>query len=263
MRADPKSRSSPATNILAGIIIVMVIARVIPAFYEQPNFSFVLIIVVSFLLLFALEILFSEKLRKISHFYFLVQTALVTTLSLLHPFQDVTSALYLALIAQSIQVLQEKPAYAWWGILAAMTAVTLIIGSGWIDGIPLALYFLVAGFYVVSFDMVFRQAKKGQEESAQLLADLEKANRDLKEQASQAEELAATRERNRLARELHDSVSQVIFSITLNAQSARMLLERDPSKVSYLLDRLQALTSGALEQLRSLISQLHPPSKSK
>ena len=87
----------------------------------------------------------------------------------------------------------------------------------------------------------------------------EQAHQALKEYASQAEELAAVRERNRLARELHDSVSQVIFGITLTSQSARLLLERDPARVPELLDRLEELTGSALGRLRSLIAQLRPP----
>ena len=92
-----------------------------------------------------------------------------------------------------------------------------------------------------------------------MLAELEQAHQTLQEYATQAEELAAARERNRLARELHDSVSQVIFSVTLTSQAARLLLERDPERVPEQLDRLQDMTGSALGQLRALIAQLRPP----
>jgi len=73
-----------------------------------------------------------------------------------------------------------------------------------------------------------------------------------------ARELAAAQEHDLIARELHDSVSQIIFSITLEAQSARLLLDKDPSRVPALLDRLQELTGRALSQMRNLISQWRP-----
>jgi signal transduction histidine kinase len=92
-----------------------------------------------------------------------------------------------------------------------------------------------------------------------LLAELRQAHQKLQEHAAQAEELAAARERNRLARELHDSVSQMIFSITLTSQAARLLLARDPARVPEQLNRLQEMTGSALGQLRSLIAQLRPP----
>jgi signal transduction histidine kinase len=84
------------------------------------------------------------------------------------------------------------------------------------------------------------------------------ANRLLAQRAATAEQLAESRERNRLARELHDSVSQTIFSVTLTAQAARLLLDREPARVPELLDRLESMTGGALAQLRSLIAKLHP-----
>jgi signal transduction histidine kinase len=82
----------------------------------------------------------------------------------------------------------------------------------------------------------------------------------LQSYAGQVEELAAVEERNRLARELHDSVSQTIFSITLNTRAAQILLERNPAGVKPQLEQLQKLTQNALVQMRSLIAQLRPKS---
>jgi signal transduction histidine kinase len=80
----------------------------------------------------------------------------------------------------------------------------------------------------------------------------------------QSRRLAALEERSYLARELHDSVTQLLFSITLNAESARMLLkrggfQRDESKVlSAVIDRLQALAQQAMNEMRALVYHLRP-----
>ena len=74
----------------------------------------------------------------------------------------------------------------------------------------------------------------------------------------QASQLAAVDERNRLARDLHNSVTQTLFSITLTAKSARAMYIRKPEKVEGQLDRLQNLARGALAEMRSLIFQLRP-----
>jgi signal transduction histidine kinase len=76
--------------------------------------------------------------------------------------------------------------------------------------------------------------------------------------AAQAEELAAEQERSRLMHALHDSVGQMIFSINLTAESARLVLEKDPERLPAQLERLQELTSGALSQMRTLIGQWRP-----
>ena len=71
-------------------------------------------------------------------------------------------------------------------------------------------------------------------------------------------DLSVARERNRLARELHDSVTQTIFSMTLTTQSARLLLKKDPPRVTVQLDRLDQLAHNAQNEMHQLINQLSP-----
>lgn len=71
-------------------------------------------------------------------------------------------------------------------------------------------------------------------------------------------ELAIIEERNRLARELHDSVTQMLFSINLNSETAKILLDRDSQRVAGRLERIQHLAYSALTEMRSLIHQLRP-----
>jgi signal transduction histidine kinase len=144
-------------------------------------------------------------------------------------------------------------------LFAALVSVTLVWGLGWAAGLAQGLLIVAGGGFAVSYDLLYSRTQADQAESQALLGELEQAHQTLQEYAAQAEELAAARERNRLARELHDSVSQVIFSVTLTSQAARLLLERDPARVPEQLEHLQDMTGSALGQLRSLIAQLRPP----
>ncbi|MBV9049613.1 MAG: GAF domain-containing sensor histidine kinase [Solirubrobacterales bacterium] len=72
-------------------------------------------------------------------------------------------------------------------------------------------------------------------------------------------ELSILSERNRLALELHDVVSQKLFSLTLTAEAAATQLERDPDAARIQLERTRTLASEALAELRSLIFGLRPP----
>jgi signal transduction histidine kinase len=74
----------------------------------------------------------------------------------------------------------------------------------------------------------------------------------------QTREYAVVEERNRLARELHDSVTQSLFSVTLLSEAALNLLDRDPSKARERLERANELAQGALAEMRALIFQLRP-----
>ena len=72
-------------------------------------------------------------------------------------------------------------------------------------------------------------------------------------------ELSIVEERNRLARELHDSVTQKLFGLTLTAEAAATVIDRDTDEAKAQLRRLQELTREAMEELRSLIFELRPP----
>jgi signal transduction histidine kinase len=75
----------------------------------------------------------------------------------------------------------------------------------------------------------------------------------------QTREYAVVEERNRLARELHDSVTQNLFSVTLLSEAALNLLDRDdPLKARERLERANELAQGALAEMRALIFQLRP-----
>ena len=72
-----------------------------------------------------------------------------------------------------------------------------------------------------------------------------------------AQQLAVLQERQRLARELHDSVTQLIFSTTLIAQSIAPAWKRDPFEGQSRVDRLLELSQTALREMRSLLFELH------
>src|SRR5256712_273993 len=76
----------------------------------------------------------------------------------------------------------------------------------------------------------------------------------------QAQELAALEERQRLARELHDSVSQALYGIALGAHTARTLLDRDPGLVAEPLEYVLSLAEAGLAEMRALIFELRPES---
>src|ERR1700674_2577297 len=71
-------------------------------------------------------------------------------------------------------------------------------------------------------------------------------------------ELSVTEERNRLARELHDSVVQMLFSISLTAEAVTGLIDRDPGEAKAQAEALRELARQASQEMRSLIFELRP-----
>jgi len=109
--------------------------------------------------------------------------------------------------------------------------------------------------------------KKG-ERGAQFTAEDEELIRTLAAHAAiaienarlheRSRELSTIEERKRLARELHDSVTQTLFSIGLTAEAATELLDSEPARAREQLGHLQELTRTAMLEMRSLIFELRP-----
>ncbi len=74
----------------------------------------------------------------------------------------------------------------------------------------------------------------------------------------QSRRLAVSEERNRLARELHDSVVHSLFSMSLIAQALPRILDRDVTRARERIDRLSELSRNALAEMRALIFELRP-----
>ncbi len=87
------------------------------------------------------------------------------------------------------------------------------------------------------------------------LRERERLEADLRRQAG---ELAARDERAHLARELHDSVTQALFSMTLITRSIELLFTKDPAAAAGRLETLRDLQRDALAEMRALIFELRP-----
>jgi PAS domain S-box-containing protein len=94
----------------------------------------------------------------------------------------------------------------------------------------------------------------------QALAERAAVALDNAELYERSQQVASLEERQRLARELHDSVSQALYGIALGARTARTLLDRDPSKATQPVEYVLQLAEAGLAEMRALIFELRPES---
>ena len=95
---------------------------------------------------------------------------------------------------------------------------------------------------------------------AQAFADHASVAIENARQYERAQELAAMDERQRLARDLHDSVAQALYGIALGARTARKYLDVDAAAAVEPVDYVLSLASAGLAEMRALIFDLHPDS---
>lgn len=106
--------------------------------------------------------------------------------------------------------------------------------------------FLVVGYFTSS---LIRQLRQQQESLAQ-------ANAQLTGYTATLEELTISRERNRLARELHDTLAHTLSALSVQLETARAYWEVDPAVAQQMLDRSLAATRSGLQETRRALKSL-------
>jgi signal transduction histidine kinase len=243
------------------LVFLAVVVRMLAVEAIRPLLPRYLALALIYILLYSMVLWRPNQPHTVLHLYFTLQSAIVLTMISFHPEFDFLVLLFFLLCVQVSYVFHGQMRWRWIGILVFLTGESLIFFLGVLRGLALSLTTIAAEIVIPAYLQVTREIEAARAESQVLLSDLQGTQAQLQSYASQVEELAALQERNRLARELHDTVSQLIFSISLNTRTAQLLLERDPSRVRQQLDLLQAITADALSRLRSLITQLRPVQK--
>ena len=134
-------------------------------------------------------------------------------------------------------------------------------GPAWIS-IPLKLYDQFIGMIILSqADPDYYTARH--EQLVMVVANQAAVTIENARLYQQARNLAVLQERQRLARELHDSVSQALYGIALGARTAHTLLSQEPEKAAEPLEYVLTLSDAALTEMRALIFELRPESLEK
>jgi signal transduction histidine kinase len=193
--------------------------------------------------------------------YLFVQSSLVIGLLLNRPVQDFYALLFMPLSLQAVLFLGSRGGFSWiTALLLAMAGPLAAAQEGWLFGLVMVLNYGGLCFLFGGYAHQIGQATAARGHNLHLLDELQVAHRQLQGYAVQVEDLATEQERSRLARELHDSVTQTVFSMNLTVQSARLLLKRDPGRVAGQLQRLEELAASAMGEIQTLVSQLRPTS---
>ena len=250
-------RSLFITYLATYLLAIGTIIRYLVTFRDERFWSIALLCTGYLILLFA-EPVFVRRSRLLTTIYLLVQIAIISTLSFIAPNADFWAVLFCPLIVQVMHNFPRRTGFLLTGIFTVIMAVLLLLGPTLDVGLPLILVYTVIYFLLAAFIAIIREAEAAREEIEKQQAELQTAHQQLQSYTAQAEELAVLEDRNRLARNLHDSVAQTIFSMRLTAEAAKMLLEQDPSRVGTELEKLQTLAKSALAEMRSLIFELRP-----
>jgi signal transduction histidine kinase len=152
--------------------------------------------------------------------------------------------LLMVLVSQSVLLLPLPGAAVVVGLVPFVH-----LGMGWMDMVRNGLgMFGAAVFTAVVTELLHREQRAR--------ADLDAAHGRLREYAAQAEELATTQERNRLARDIHDGLGHHLTVVQMQIQAARAVLGSDPPRADAVLAKAQQQAIEALAEVRRSVAAL-------
>lgn len=244
----------------AGLSFLSVALRALLLYQGNPILSPVLGLLAAWLALFVGDALLRARAQRYFAVYLALQTILTGLLLYLPAYfgSDFFALLFVVLSMQAAQRFSTWVAVAWLGLFSLVMALILFSAIGISRGAGFVLVLTAINILLASYARATRRAQEMGAQNQALAVELQAANQKLQEYTVQLQHLATAREHQRLGRELHDSVTQTMFSMNLTTQSALLLFERDPGQVPAQLERLDELAHSALSEIQLLISELHP-----
>ena len=189
--------------------------------------------------------------------YFVTQVFLGVLIILLGGGVGFNAMVLLPLAGHSVVLLPEVWRYVVnGGIVAVYAAAIRGMTNGW-DAVWANLPLFVAGqVFILVFTQMAVSEELARYEVQNLVEELGAANRQLREFALQAADLAISKERNRMAREIHDGLGHHLTALNMQIKAARAVLPSNYQRTSELLENAESLTQRALLDVRQSVSAL-------
>lgn len=204
---------------------------------------------------------FRESL-VVSRAYLLIGAAMILTLFFINSPDAGKESLILFFVLTScaMLLLPTREALVW-----AVGLVIVELGTiayfyqgasslGWLSAV--GGHFMFAGF-----GYMMRQSNVARQRTEQLYVELQEAHAKLQRFAAQSQQLAVSEERNRLAREMHDSLGHRLTVAILQLEGAHHLIQSEPERAATMVGNMRDQLKEALVELRRALSRLRTPTE--
>ncbi|MGE5375065.1 MAG: sensor histidine kinase [Bacteroidota bacterium] len=254
---DQQEKSLFLFVVVVGYIITFIVDSNGGTKYSLPKIIFGILCGAFYLVLnfFESELLgnFPTGVRRT--LYFSIQLSLVLGIGwLLGPGGNWLIGLPLVALA----VAWLPPRSRWFVYIGLLAAIVLPIlhYSTWNTALMNAFVISTAIFFVAAFTQLRLDERQARQKAEGLALQLETANRRLAAHASQVEELAAAQERNRLAREIHDSLGHYLTTASIQIEAAKVTFHSDPDRSLDAIEKAHMLVKKGLVAVRESVSAL-------
>lgn len=187
--------------------------------------------------------------------YLLIQLALAVTIMFVG-YAGLIMLIMLPLVGQSVVLLPRRWTLVMSALILIIMAAPVAVRAGWEPALRVSLFYLAGIVFVIVFTQMAVNERKTRAEVERLAAELGDANRKLREYAAQVEDLATTKERNRLAREIHDSLGHYLTVVNVQIEAARAVIDSDRQRALDGMRKAQLLTQEGLMEVRRSVAAL-------
>jgi NarL family two-component system sensor histidine kinase YdfH len=242
------------SNLFVWIMTLVVAGMYANTLYTQPA-TRQLASLIPFSLLVLVHIILHWQLGKIVEqpsklfWYILFQGVLVIIILAYAKNIGMTFALFMGLIGEAVGLFRLTRR----GVLAGVYYLVLMVASlvqlsGWDSSRMLLLGTIPMLLFVVVYVSLYMRQNEAREKALSLAAELETANRQLSEYAARVEDLTIANERQRMARELHDTLSQGLAGLILQLEAADAHLNSNRN------DKARSIVANAMLQARATLT---------
>jgi signal transduction histidine kinase len=255
------TRRENVVSLTAGYVL-LVAAAVVGLRFNPPATAALRWVIL--ILLAALAVLQTRPPGKASptwriHLHLFVYGVLVAGLMFLQPGWTMYPVLYTTPITWAVLRLPSRQAVLWVAAFTAATAASFALGISPEEGLVALFLYGVLYAFMGAFAGALARADAARGESQRLLTELQEAHRKLQDYAGRVEELAAVEERNRLAREMHDTLGHRLTVAAVQLEAAQRLCSGDPERSAALVGTVREQVREALAELRRTVSALRAP----
>lgn len=242
--------------------LAVTVAAILAVLFSEPRLPSVTVVAVVALaivhaLLGTVVLYFLERrgTRRQLAWHFAIAVAVVATALITS--RGLAGLLGFSLVSQSLLYLARTGAFIVTSATSAAVATAIALRGGGIGELFIAMMGWAAGAaFVLVFSAMMLRQQRARRELERLAGELAAANDRLRTYAGEIEELVSVNERNRIARDIHDTVGHCLTVIHVQLEAADANLESSPAKARSALEKARQLAHEGLGEVRRSVALL-------
>ncbi len=187
------------------------------------------------------------------------QTLIITIMMVLGRNTAIFAVLFFISSAQAMMILPGSRGFYWIALFTLIAVIGFVLDEGWLSGLGSVLIYAAGYSFFGIFGSIMMQAQAERQKSQALLEELQETHSQLQDYVLRVEELAVAEERNRLAREMHDSLGHRLTVASVQLEGAQYLIPEDPQRAAQKVEVVRGQVQEALGELRQTVAQLREP----